>query len=137
MKIAGWTCWESARWTRQGYGKQQNSNIDIVMTHLINKKDIEIVFKEKLDISDHVPIQVILKHEDWEWKELKLEKKVKNKKFMREVSKEVLRRLYLSEGIRETRRAFEYRQRIRTRWNVIKPRSVVEEIKEIDTKTDQ
>ena len=106
------------------------------MTHLIDKKDIEIVFKEKLDISDHVPIQIILKHEDWEWKELKLEKKVKNKKFMREVSKEVLRRLYLSEGLRETKRAFEYRSRIRTRWNVIKPRSVAEEIKEIDTKTD-
>ena len=56
---------------------------------------------------------------------------------MRDVSKEVLRRLYLSEGIRDTRRAFEYRQRIRTRWNVIKPRSVAEEIKEIDTKTDE
>jgi len=32
--------------------------------------------------------------------------------------------------------AFEYRQRIRTRWNTIRPRSIIEEIKEIDTKTD-
>ena len=79
------------------------------MTHLIENRNIDIVFKDKLDISDHVPIQITIKHDGWEWQKLDLEKKIKNKKFMRDVSKEVLRRLYLSEGIRDTRRAFEYR----------------------------
>ena len=37
MKSVGWDCWESKRWTRKGYGNQKNSNIDIVMTHLIDK----------------------------------------------------------------------------------------------------
>ena len=55
---------------------------------------------------------------------------------MAEVSREVLRRLYLAKNLTEIRQAFEYRQRIKTRWNTIKPKSVVEEIKEIDTKTD-
>lgn len=34
-------------------------------------------------------------------------------------------------------RAFDYRHKIRTRWNKIHPKSVIEEIKDIDTKTDE
>ena len=55
---------------------------------------------------------------------------------MARISREVLKRLYLSNGLKDTMRAFDYRQRMRTRWNIIKPRSIAEEIKEIDTKTD-
>ena len=106
------------------------------MTHLIRKEDIEIKFLAKLDISDHVPIRITIKHGEWVWQELELKKKVKDKKFMTKVSREVLRRLYLAENLRETMRSFEYRQRIKTRWNVIKPRSVKEEIEKIDLKTD-
>ena len=56
---------------------------------------------------------------------------------MAKVSREVLRRLYLANNLKETMQAFEYRQRIRTRWNDINPKSVVEEIKEINLKTDK
>ena len=63
---------------------------------MIDKRNIEIKFMDKIHISDHVPIQITLKHEGWEWKELKLNKVVKNKKFMAEVSREVLRRIYLA-----------------------------------------
>jgi hypothetical protein len=56
---------------------------------------------------------------------------------MAQVSREVLKRLYLAENVKETMRAFDYRQRIRTRWNKINPKSVMEEIKQIDMKTDE
>ena len=56
---------------------------------------------------------------------------------MAKVSREVLRRLYMADNLKETMQAFEYRQRIRTRWNDINPKSVVEEIKEINLKTDR
>jgi len=79
------------------------------MTHLIEDKDIEVRFLNKIKISDHVPIEIKLKHEGWDWKELKLNKRVKNKKFMAEVSREVLRRIYLAENLKETMQAFEYR----------------------------
>ena len=72
MKTYGWNCIESKKWTRKGYGNQNNSNIDIIMTHLIDKDDIKIEFMRKLDISDHIPIQITLKHQNWEWKELNL-----------------------------------------------------------------
>ena len=56
MRTFGWKCIESSKWTRKGFGNQNNSNIDIIMTHLIDDKDIEIKFMEKINISDHVPI---------------------------------------------------------------------------------
>ena len=48
----------------------------------------------------------------------------------------VLDRLYQARNLKEIESAFEYRERIKTRWNSIKPRTVIEEIKEIDIKTD-
>ena len=40
------------------------------MTHQIEEKDIDIKYAEKRNISDHVPIQVTIKHGEWEWKEV-------------------------------------------------------------------
>ena len=54
-----------------------------------------------MDLSDHVPIQIIIEHKEWKWEELDLQKKVKNKKFMAKVSREVLRRLYLANDLKE------------------------------------
>ena len=70
MKTLEWSCLESEKWTRKGFGDQKNSNIDIIMTHLIRKEDIEIKFLDKIDISDHVPIEIVIQHENWIWKEL-------------------------------------------------------------------
>ena len=40
------------------------------MTHQIEDKDMDIEFKNKMNISDHIPIQITIKHGGWEWKEL-------------------------------------------------------------------
>ena len=32
---------------------------------MIEDKDIEIKWINKLDISDHVPIEIVIKHGDW------------------------------------------------------------------------
>ena len=53
------------------------------------------------------------------------------------ISKDVLDRLYCAENLKETMAAFNYRARMNTRWNTIKPRKLGKEIKEIDLATDQ
>ena len=83
--------------------------INVVFTHLINSNDLEITYLDKMGISDHVPIRVKLKHDKWEWRELNLQRFIKNKKFMRKISLNVLDRLYLADNLQEIKDAFSYR----------------------------
>ena len=50
---------------------------------------------------------------------------------MREISLKVMDRLYLADSLYEIRAAFDFRTRIRARWDTIKPRLIKEEIQEI------
>ena len=53
------------------------------------------------------------------------------------ISKDVVERLYCAENLKEIMAAFDYRARIKTRWNTMRPKKITDEIKEIDLKTDK
>ena len=55
---------------------------------------------------------------------------------MKRISLNVMDRLYLADDIKEIKDAFRYRQRIKTRWDNVKPRSIKEELEGISLKTD-
>jgi len=40
--MEGWKVWKADDWTRKGYGKQKNTNIDIVIYKDIEDLDIDI-----------------------------------------------------------------------------------------------
>ena len=50
---------------------------------MIDETNLEVKFMEKLDISDHIPVRVKIKHENWQWRELDVHRFTKNKKFMK------------------------------------------------------
>ena len=55
---------------------------------------------------------------------------------MAQKTRKLLEGAYKANGAKEMMEVFESGQRVKTKWNNIKPRSVEEEIKEIDLKTD-
>ena len=46
-------------------------------------------------------------------------------------------RLYLADNLKDIKEAFNFRAKLCTRWDNVKPRSIKEEIDEIDLKTDK
>ena len=76
---------------------------------MIEEKDIEVKYMDKLEVSDHVPIRVKLRHEDWKWEQLDMQRYVKNKNFMRKISIKVLERLYLANEVDEIKAVFNFR----------------------------
>ena len=56
--MKGWKVWKADDWTRKGYGKQKNTNIDIVIYKDIEDLDIDIQCLGYDEISDHKAIKV-------------------------------------------------------------------------------
>ena len=57
LQNEGWNCWTNDEWTRRGYGKQRNSNIDIIIYKGLKKEDIKIrMYEHVQDFSDHKAI---------------------------------------------------------------------------------
>ena len=59
--MEGWRVWKNEDWTRKGYGKQKNTNIDIVIYKDIEDLDINIQCYQYDEMSDHKAVRVNIK----------------------------------------------------------------------------
>ena len=105
----------------------------MIVSKGIPSNSIKVNFLEYQGLSDHKPIEVIVKLEGEQWVQVDSKIYIKNKKFLEQQSVILLDRIYGAKEVKETYAAFASRQLMRTRWINVRPQFVAEKIVEIDS----
>ena len=91
------------------------------MSKGIPSNSIMVNFLEYQGLSDHKPIEIVVKLEGEQWVQVDSKIYIKNKKFLEQQSVILLDRIYGAKRVKDTYAAFASRQIMKTRWINVRP----------------